>query len=391
MFVSGISSALQKFSAPPVVWDSPLCSRSRSPRSNCDSCMEGCPRRALTWAGSLDIDVDKCDGCGVCIASCQNGAIWDREEGDDKLVEEIGYLMLQSRNDGFEITCVKALAPDGSLRLSCLGRATEIVLLAPLLLGAKEVRLLHPDCQCCGRERGLRKLAGIVRLAEGLARMIGLNDVAISVRECEGGQGPAPVLPARHARRREFLQLAGREALRVASAFIPQSEISNRGPRTRRLSHRRWALLTLLGTASQNCLWSVDASDLPLADLAIGRDCHGCNVCSSLCPTGALKRVEADDGVRLYFDGWLCTSCGVCWQSCMFRCISVSSTVSLQVLCSRERRLLAQLTTRVCTCCGERYYGLYDGLCATCWAAQSRVAGSTGTAGAAEDGTQSGI
>ena len=44
--------------------------------------------------------------------------------------------------------------------------------------------------------------------------------------------------------------------------------------------------------------------------------CNGCMECLSVCPTGAIKRAETEDGAKIEIDRSLCTNCMKCVDAC---------------------------------------------------------------------------
>ena len=41
----------------------------------CKGCVEACAAGALTRGDIVEIDNEKCTGCGACVAACEHGAI----------------------------------------------------------------------------------------------------------------------------------------------------------------------------------------------------------------------------------------------------------------------------------------------------------------------------
>ena len=55
---------------------------------------------------------------------------------------------------------------------------------------------------------------------------------------------------------------------------------------------------------------------LPLEQVSITHNCSGCNICSTLCPTGALSRVQKNNSVVISFNIRQCVGCGLCQEAC---------------------------------------------------------------------------
>ncbi len=63
----------------------------------CNPCVEACPRGAISITGSINgipvVDYEKCNGCGLCIASCPGLAIFgvDMTYGDTQALVAFPY------------------------------------------------------------------------------------------------------------------------------------------------------------------------------------------------------------------------------------------------------------------------------------------------------------
>ena len=66
----------------------------------CDPCVDSCPQGAITMGDSInnvpEIDFDKCNGCGICIANCPGLAIFliDKTYGENKARVSLPYEFL---------------------------------------------------------------------------------------------------------------------------------------------------------------------------------------------------------------------------------------------------------------------------------------------------------
>lgn len=73
--------------------------------------------------------------------------------------------------------------------------------------------------------------------------------------------------------------------------------------------------------------------------------CTSCGMCTTFCPTGALKKSEEEvpegkEGVLLEFSVADCVQCNLCADACLKKCITVDSTVSLDELFDFEPRFI---------------------------------------------------
>ena len=70
---------------------------SREKCARCGTCIETCPREALSFGGDGYIAVDRalCDGCGDCVAACPNGAL--ELIGKSVTVDDLSKELLKDR------------------------------------------------------------------------------------------------------------------------------------------------------------------------------------------------------------------------------------------------------------------------------------------------------
>jgi formate hydrogenlyase subunit 6/NADH:ubiquinone oxidoreductase subunit I len=116
------------------------------------------------------------------------------------------------------------------------------------------------------------------------------------------------------------------------------------------------------------------AAAAPLGDLAVDRQCVGCNVCETLCPSGALRHRDSGAGYALEFEPALCTGCRVCEDACFYKAIHVRESADASVLLSRPHRTLLAAPRQICGACREPFLGESPGLCPPCRVSDRRRA-----------------
>ncbi|MDP2991328.1 MAG: 4Fe-4S binding protein, partial [Kiritimatiellota bacterium] len=64
-------------SNPELIRSQPDLLYTREKCARCGTCIEACPRDALSFGedGFIVVDCALCDGCGICIKACPNGAL----------------------------------------------------------------------------------------------------------------------------------------------------------------------------------------------------------------------------------------------------------------------------------------------------------------------------
>lgn len=330
----------------------PLCVRYRFRYSACTRCSDGCPAGALAVGDEgVTIDAALCSGCGLCAVACPTATFHFPSFPTSALV--------RPQAKALTLSC-SPCGQEGDLRIPCLGDI-EAPLLAGLALHGVSVTLLGADhCASCGNapQGGAR----VESLLAGM-RMLG---------EYSPEKWCAPTIAGMSAntdhqadRRQLFRRLTNRavetmrgdraleeipeKAIRAAAPFVP--------PR-RRLAEQ---LLERLAPLPDDSLLSLL---LGVADVEQGEGlCTGCDVCARVCPTGALRVLEAQSRWELLYRSSQCVGCGVCIEAC------AADALRLQHRWRREGEgptALQTLHRYRCERCGRFFIGLDNDNCPVC-------------------------
>lgn len=361
----------------PVRLDSTLCSRFRSTKSECAACAVVCPAPGAVRLGdgvgnnSAAINA-ACVGCGACVSACPNGAI-RLLENDGRVAERIGQRV--RAGEVFRFACTRAEGR-ADFVLPCLSRLTEALVLEPIRGGAQGVELCAPDCSGCGLKKTAPQWERTMAFSQALCASAGLGAARVSSVRVPVGNAEEIRLPARtpNSRRRLFRSIAERwktsgetpprgEADEEA-AVEPFREIVQRHAE----NSKRTDLLRVLDALPGLTVTSktVPRLDLPLAQLDIDNRCVGCNVCETLCPTGAIKHREEGGVYTLEFDAAQCTGCRVCELACYHQALHIRETVNLSLLFERRSVTLVSARPGTCRACGERILGEASEFCPAC-------------------------
>lgn len=362
----------------PVRLDSTLCSRFRSTKSECAACAVVCPApgavRLGDGAGNNGAEINAaCVGCGACVSACPNGAIRLLED-DQRVAERIAQKI--HAGEVFRFACNRAEGR-AEMVLPCLSRLTEALVLEPIRRGAQRVELCAPDCSGCGLKKTAQQWERTLAFSQALCESAGLGVARISSVQVEVGDAEEIRLPARthNARRRLFGAVAERwkasgdvppfEAAAVEEAEPePFREIVKRHSENSKRADLLRVLDALPGLKVTPK--EISTAGIPLAQLEVDQRCVGCNVCETLCPTGALTHREEGGSYALEFDVARCTGCRICELACYHHALHLRETVDLSLLFQRSRVTLISARLAKCRGCGERILGAASEFCPAC-------------------------
>jgi len=360
----------------PVRLDSTLCSRFRSTKSECAACAAVCPApgavRLGDGAGNNGAEINAaCVGCGACVSACPNGAIRLLED-DQRVAERIAQKVLAG--DVFRFACNRAKGR-AEMVLPCLSRLTEALVLEPIRRGAQRVDLCAPDCSGCGLRKTAQQWERTLAFSQALCESAGLGVARISSVRVEVGNAEEIRLPARmpNSRRRLFGAIAerlksGGDAPPLETEVVEEAEAFREIVQRHSENSKRTDLLGVLDALPGLSVTSkeVSTAGIPLAQLEVDQRCVACNVCETLCPTGALTHREEGGNYALDFDAAQCTGCRVCELACYHQALHLRETVDLSLLFQRSRVTLISAALSTCQGCGERILGTASAFCPAC-------------------------
>jgi len=293
-----------------------FCLRLRSRYSECSFCVDACPVGAIRFSDdSLEVS-SACLGCGRCAAACPTGALRADRFSD---LSSLPHASLKA--EVLDVECGRVprrTAKKDALRVPCLGGVGAHDLLG--LYAEREcrnVRVIDRGLcsDCPASDRGRHPAAAAVSAARVLLEGFGApyaEGIAFEFRRLPQG---ARVLPALHAEpepdasRRDFLQrLATLPQAEPATDVTPARLSAKLIPiqKTRVLSALQRIAVMADGAMPSGLFPKVEISDR----------CANHGVCAALCPTGALRRYEADDESGVEFDAGACVACEVCQNAC---------------------------------------------------------------------------
>ncbi|MEW6410053.1 MAG: 4Fe-4S binding protein [Nitrospirota bacterium] len=381
-----------------IMIENRLCSRFRTPRSDCTMCAELCPDDAIRFSDKGVEITERCIDCGVCFSACPNGAFRIEGRDDSKIISEIKNRIEGARDKGqwlgvFRISCERGDV-SADIILPCLSRLTEVLLLEPIQLGASRIEIFQPSCQGCTNVKASSHLDRIIHRTLYLYEMIGVGKESILVRSSEFRDQKDSKLKTQNSEpkalsRRELLKAIRLKTMEVAVASIPdiahkkeeKEEVFREVLHHRPENLKRSLLLKSIrdigssgkpaplrgarpgseaggqGIMSQGSETQiinkveVPSKDAILAEIEVTAECTACGVCATLCPTGAVIQRLTEDQFYLGFRPDLCTNCQVCIKTCIHKAINIKEQVSLNLLLEQREVKLLEAEKKTCPVC----------------------------------------
>lgn len=266
----------------------------------------------------LAIDGDRCDGCGLCVAHCPEGAL--SQEGlslagiTGMTAARIACEFADRGREEGRVPCVNAV---GLRQLASLYRA-----------GLRRLVLRTAECETCSRadEKGLQY--AVTTLNRALSQR-GLPGVEL-VRQT-AGQAPATPVPDDEPPARPQLSRRGffrRMVGAVAEEYEDGSDTVCRAP-GEYLPPARPGDLALF-------VPQIDANR-----------CNGCDACIRTCQHEVLSLSSDDAAYRIRADA--CTGCRLCSDVCDLNAITVGECVAIG-------QVRVPLYEGVCRACGAHFH-----------------------------------
>jgi len=347
-----------------------LCKRVRFRKSTCRTCCDVCPEDAIALDPGPTIS-GSCSDCGLCEIACPMEALRNELRTDQLLLAEARSLRSQEstrdRGKVLSVGCHWAELKNGAgVRVPCLGRVSENIVLGAALLGFDELVLIKGRCVECRWKQGEQLLTHSISRSRALLEMGGFNGISITVEERPRSNENA--LP-----RRELFASIGRSLRKQMAVVLHQPETTIREmlekdpERETCAAPRREHLRALLRQAPLDNRMTEQTEGLRWAKVMIDEArCSACGICTHLCPTAAISQVSeaGDEVIRCRFS--LCTNCDLCQQACPEGAIRFEEWATLADAVDDEWKVLARVGMSECGTCGNTIPARRQGLCPTC-------------------------
>ena len=360
--IANLAEALEKH---PGLAFGDRCVAVRNRNATCRKCVQICPFDALNVeANELTLDSTSCVGCGACVGVCPTEALVSVETPDNAL-SAAARVALENANGVGTIACArissKHLAdPSKYAEVSCLARIDESIIVELAAQGASSVMLVDGSCKTC-KYRDC--VAGVQDTIDQAKVVIHAGGSSCSVERASSFPEELKIEDATGmfgSTRRGFFSdavSAARDTAMVAAKTTIEQELGMKaeeasiGERLR--VTKGGSLPTINAPRHDRLLNAFDAlggqvgarlESRKFATVSIDVDkCNSCGMCAVFCPTGALRRDEAqapsDPISFIEFSSSECVNCSLCKDVCWKGALTLERGVSFEQLYDFEPRI----------------------------------------------------
>lgn len=354
--ILGIIDLLGRLESPLVTVHQERCVMVRNRNADCLRCAEACTSGCISFDGeNLTISPERCIGCGTCATVCPTCCLEAHNPNDAQLLGEC--LAAAQRMEGTAVLgCGELLdrayglyATDKVVRVECLGRVEESLLTELMAQGVEDIVLVHGGCRDCEHATGRSAVEDVLETERRLLEAWGVPGMPVRLsgklpgKARAGDEGYDATRREAFKRGGEGLKQVGKQvgaaaadaALGEASAEEPQSEPEKRryvkvmedGTLPHFVPDRRERLLDALARLGE--AREVEVATRLWGHVAIDVErCTSCRMCAVFCPTGALRKFDADDGrfgVKHYPGD--CVKCRCCESICPADAVTITDEV----------------------------------------------------------------
>lgn len=344
------------------------CVTVRNRNARCLKCVEACTSGALALIeGEIHFEEGRCIGCGTCATVCPTSAIEIHNPDDKELIRQLkssiratgGHPVVacataadagapetaQSRRAALLLRKQKGVPIDGNVyvRVPCLGRIDETVLLAAAAYGCHDITLVRRNCAGCPHRTGGDVCDAVVESARNLLQAFGCP-MPIHMREGLPSRlaGLVSGMPSKGTDRRVLLSeaavgakaaaadLAARELRFGEEPELPipvrYRKVDEHGTLSHFVPTRRTLIYNYLKHIGEPRSEEIDQRVIGIVHID-GNVCTSCRMCATFCPTGALMKVDEEGAFGVAHRSAACVHCNLCESICPVGAISVSSRV----------------------------------------------------------------
>ena len=345
-----------------------LCKTARFRQSECRKCEEICPEKAISLSIGPKISSD-CSNCGLCLNVCPTEAFYINLNLEQLLADSIASPHIAPKaNASIAFHCLESQPLNSaSIGLRCLGNLTEISLLRAAVSGLKELQFSRGQCSECHLSMGGKLFDTMVGTIVPLCEAIGRDEFLIRIVQQKRKHDIDEVALSR---RKLFTGL-------MRHVLDPSPEMGQEGNlggvsnlhNRKGLSSKKTALNELL---ARNAVVTSDngayTTIVPWKKMVVDQTkCIACGICASVCPTGALTKIQKQDQIITTINPSLCSNCFLCQEACPQHAIDFVIADNLKEIFSEQPVEVARINLVNCVICGEQLTPNHDSqVCTTC-------------------------
>lgn len=336
-----------------------LCTHMISPKSTCQSCVESCPTKSISFSiKQIEID-ENCLECGLCSTVCPTNAFALNRPPLKQVISELVHQCEQ--NEKVYLHCEKMTVSERdvtSLTVPCLGMIPREAWVT-LMSKCQNLTIYHSDtgcsnCEIITGERVWKKELHAGETMAGSSINITSN-ITYSTRQKPFDKdrrafissffneikatnklafkellGSSEVLSYQEKRQENTLSKVKRELEEVSQHLYEKMTDESALPY---MNKRSFLLAQLQENESLQ-------KQMDIRIPSITTDCNFCGACTILCPTDALKMETENNCQSITLQPAKCLDCSLCEDICFTKSIQLHH-IQNGTLLKQEHRLIS--------------------------------------------------